>query len=253
MKKEVNLKFEDLKKSYTDLWNTIIIKPDFEDRAKLIANKIALNKSRYGLITEATGVPWFMVGMLHNMECGLNFDFCLMNGQPLNKITTMEPKGHGPWNTWEQSAIDAIRYDNMDDNKDWSIEKVLFYCESFNGWGYRLFHPTVNSPYVWSGSNLYRIGKYDVDSHFNPNIVSDQVGCALILKKLNCFEAIDYKDCLAKFPSPSRKAVHLQLILNLLGGKLIADGFIGPKTLADIDVLSQDTARQVCDLCGMFG
>ena len=30
----------------------------------------------------------------------------------------------------------------------------------FNGWGYRLYHPNVKTPYLWSYTDKYSKGKY---------------------------------------------------------------------------------------------
>jgi lysozyme family protein len=35
---------------------------------------------------------------------------------------------------------------------------------------------------VWSFSQHYQRGKFDVDTHFNPNLVSQQCGAAVLIR-----------------------------------------------------------------------
>jgi lysozyme family protein len=41
----------------------------------------------------ATGVPWFVVAALHERESGADFATYLGNGEPLNRVTQLVPKG----------------------------------------------------------------------------------------------------------------------------------------------------------------
>jgi len=56
--------------------------------------------------------------------------------------------------------------------------------ESYNGWGYRLYHPNVKSPYLWSYSNQYEKGKYVADATWDKDAVSAQCGGAVLLKRM---------------------------------------------------------------------
>jgi hypothetical protein len=94
------------------------------------------------------------------------------------------PKTGKPPFTWEQSAIDALRGRGLGAWKDWSVPGTLYQLEAYNGFGYRDHHPTVPSPYLWSFSNHYTRGKYVADGRFSPTAVSQQVGAALLLKRL---------------------------------------------------------------------
>ncbi len=40
------------------------------------------------------------------------------------------------------------------------------------------------SPYLWSGSNHYRRGKYRSDGEWDPDLVSRQIGSAVLLRRL---------------------------------------------------------------------
>ena len=66
----------------------------------------------------------------------------------------------------------------------WSIERISFELERYNGFGYRRNHPTVKSPYLWSCTNHYTSGKYVGDGKFSMTAVSAQVGAMAVLKQL---------------------------------------------------------------------
>src|SRR5262249_48824149 len=140
----------------------------------------------YKAVETETGVPWYVIGLIHLMEAGGNFACHLHNGDSLSGRTVQVPKGRPkdgtPPFTWKDSAIDAIRYDGLDKVEDWSIERICFELEKFNGWGYRNNHPEVLSPYLWSGTNHYARGKYVKDRQWDPAAVSGQSGAMAIFK-----------------------------------------------------------------------
>lgn len=150
-----------------------------------IANRIIGDKIRYAAIAHkfANPIMWYHIGLLHQMEAGGDFSRYLGNGQPLNKVTTIVPKGRGPFSSFESGAIDAIRYDKLDQIKDWSIGNTLYVLEGFNGYGYEKYKG-INTPYLWSGSNQYTAGYYVADSVYSKTAVSQQVGIALIYKRI---------------------------------------------------------------------
>jgi lysozyme family protein len=106
------------------------------------AEKIIANRSRYELVSKATGVPWDVIGVIHYRESSNDFRGVLHNGQKIigtGKKTTLVPKGRGPFSTWEEAAIDALAncHPHLAKNKDWSIGNTLDKLESYNGLGYR--------------------------------------------------------------------------------------------------------------------
>lgn len=174
-----------LKKEYETLFASCVINPANLSAAKKIKDKIVANKSRYEAVAAATTVPWYIVGVIHNMEGGLNFKTHLHNGDPLTAKTIHVPKGRPagtPPFTWEQSAIDALTFDGLAGVKKWNLAIILFRLEGFNGFGYRVRHPEVLTPYLWSFTNHYKKGKFVADGKFDPNAVSKQCGAAAILK-----------------------------------------------------------------------
>lgn len=150
-----------------------------------IANEITSERKRYENIAHyfPNPIKWFHIGLLHQMECSLNFHCYLGNGQPYYKKTTKVPKGRGAFKSFEAGCIDAIKLDGLNNIQDWSIGNTLYVLELFNGAGYEKYHNT-HSPYIWSGSNWYTSGYYIADSVYSTTTVSQQIGIGLIFKKL---------------------------------------------------------------------
>lgn len=133
-------------------------------------------------------VPWYVIGVIHNMEGNCNFKVHLHNGDPLTGFTTHFPPGHPkvghpPPFTWEESAIDALTIvRHFDDVPHWNLPVILRSIESYNGTSY--MHMRRYSPYLWSYSNLFTKGKYVRDKVFDPNAGSKQAGAAVVLKRM---------------------------------------------------------------------
>jgi lysozyme family protein len=127
------------------------------------------------------------------MECGLDFTKHLHNGDSLKRRTVNVPAGRPktgqPPFTFEVSALDALEYDKLTEWNDWSIGGICYTLEGYNGWGSRA--RDINSPYLWSYSNLYTSGKYIRDHVWSDKAVSGQCGAAVILRRMNDNGAID--------------------------------------------------------------
>jgi lysozyme family protein len=176
-----------LKASYQRLFDTCTITPDkyvFIDRS---VNKIYANKARYEAVGNKLGIPWYFIGIVHNMEGNSDFTKHLHNGDPLKartvNVPANRPKGDPPF-TWEISAEDALRLTGINRWQDWSIPGVLYKLEGYNGYGYRRLAEPINTPYLWSFSNQYTCGKYVADGMYSPTAVSKQCGAAVILKRM---------------------------------------------------------------------
>ena len=151
------------------------------------AAKIAQNRFRYEAVSRDTGVPWDVIGVIHYRESSGDFKGVLHNGQKIigtGKLTTIVPKGRGPFSTWEEAAVDALvnAPPYAARNKDWSIAGTLDLLERYNGLGYR--NKGLPSPYLWAGTDQYVKGKYVADGKYDPNHVDQQLGVAPILMKL---------------------------------------------------------------------
>lgn len=182
------MKFETLKSDYEQLWSSMELKPSMSKSCDYGVAKVLAGRTRYEIVSERTGVPWYVVGLIHLMEAGGRFNCHLHNGDPLTAKTVQVPKGRpakgkAPFG-WEDSAVDALVYDGLDKVVDWSLPRIAYSLETFNGWGYRKYHPEVANPYLWSGSTLYARGKYVQDGKWDATCVSEQVGAMPVLRKL---------------------------------------------------------------------
>lgn len=174
------------KDGYDRLWQSLAVRPDRSNTVDWYVSTIVRNKDRYMRIQEATGVPWYWVGITHGLEASFNFGAHLHNGDPLTARTKLVPagrplRGTAPF-TWEESAIDAITQKGYQTWTDWHLPSMLAYAwERYNGFGYR--SKGIASPYLWSMTYHYTRGKYTFDGYYDPSAVSGQAGTMAILKR----------------------------------------------------------------------
>lgn len=177
-----------LREVYRILYETMTISSWAATRLTSIIQTAVAKRDRYATVSDLTGVPWQFIAAIHSMESSQSFTRHLHNGDPLTARTVQVPKDRPKTGTppfsWEHSAVDALEYEWFRYQLDWTLPIMLFRLEKFNGLGFRMFHPEVNSPYLWSGSNHYLKGKYVADGRYDPEAVSKQVGAALILYAL---------------------------------------------------------------------
>jgi lysozyme family protein len=175
-----------LRQEYERLYTTQVIKPGRIDEVYTGLRKIETGKARYKKVEARTHVPWFTIGIIHLLECDSNFACHLHNGDSLNHRTKNEPsgrpeKGQPPF-TWEDSAVDALKYQGFDVWTDWSIAGTLYKLEAYNGFGSR--NHGIESPYLWGGTTFYSKGKYIKDGIWSPVAVSAQIGAGPLLRTL---------------------------------------------------------------------
>lgn len=171
---------------YARMWNEMTIRPERAAAVRAAARGVLEDKARYREVEAATGVPWWFVGVVHKMECNRSFEKHLHNGDSLKRRTWRVPagrplRGFGPF-TWQESAVDALRLKGLQNVKAWTIERVCFELERFNGFGYRQYN--IPSPYLWSYANHYRRGKYVRDGVWDSRAVSEQSGAVPMLAEL---------------------------------------------------------------------
>jgi lysozyme family protein/peptidoglycan hydrolase-like protein with peptidoglycan-binding domain len=246
--------FQKFKAGYESNWQKMQIRPESAGQARKEAAELLHNKSIYQEIEALTHVPWFFIGLCHDRERHFNLHTYLGNGQDLNRVTTIVPKGRGPFlgpNAFVDGAVDALRNQKLVGATDWSLARTLFRLEAFNGFGYH--SRGVNSPYLWSGSTVYgppeeRKGKFVADGVFDPNELDPQLGVAVVLKELMAVDSsVSFEDSFA--PSGSHEpdvvlagdVLHVQRSLNKLGiePQLVEDGINGPRTMAAISLFQQ--------------
>ncbi len=161
----------------------------FEAQVKAAADRVLQGKERYNKVAEEIGCPWFFVGALHNMEASCSFAGVLHNGERIigtGRKTSLVPAGRGPFSSWEEAAIDALRLKKYHEVKDWRISNMLYLAERYNGTGYLKYHQEENTPYLWACTNINDgKGKYVADGRYDENAPTNgQVGVAAIFKKV---------------------------------------------------------------------
>lgn len=176
-------KFADTRLGYDFLWESVKVRR--RPQVETVARGIIADRARYEPVAKATGVPWFWIAIVHNRESNRDFKGVLHNGQKIigtGKKTTLVPKGRGPFATWEDAAIDALKLRKLEQVENWTIPRMLYEFEGYNGWGY---FGRINSPYVWAATNHQQRGKYVADGKFDPKHWDNQLGAAAILKALD--------------------------------------------------------------------
>jgi lysozyme family protein len=238
---------QELRIEYQTLFNTCRVREENLAEIDAITADLHRNRSRYLAVGQPLGIPWHVIAVIHNMESSRNFQRHLHNGDPLTARTVRVPKGRpatgAPPFTWEESARDALTYQRFQQWKDWSLPGILYKLEEYNGWGYRLYHAHVLSPYLWSFSYHYRNGRYVADGRWSESAISRQAGAAVLLRRLaqQPFFIQSDADALATFQDTpslaystsdrSVQAERLQTLLNAFPGiSLRVDGYPGQRT-----------------------
>lgn len=139
-------------------------------------------------------MPPELIAVIHYRESSADylrgkFDVYLHNGDPLGQKTVHVPHNknfkHGEF---DKAAIDAINgqrhyvnlYQLSSNSKD--IVAMMSFAENYNGTGYAKNHHI--NPYLFSGTNVYKKGKYKSDGNYDPNLVDDQAGVYILLKAI---------------------------------------------------------------------
>ena len=243
--------FESLRAEYADLWQRMQIRPERLPEVNAIANRLIGLKPRYQQVAATTRVPWAIIAALHQREASADFAGVLHNGEHIigtGRLTRLVPAGRGPFNTWEESAVDALTMPphSLQHVASWTIERACYEIERYNGFGYRNHHPEVKSPYLWSFSTNYTSGKYVADGQFSSSAVDKQCGTMPILKRIMELDSSVRFDGAAVAPvaratvvaalqigSVGAEVLQLQTALANLGfpvGEI--DGEFGPNTQA---------------------
>lgn len=179
-------RFEDIAPYYKRWWADMRLQANREPEFKRVAARLRSHADAYEDVEAATGVPWEMVAVIHLREADANFNGNLANGDPWNQKTTHVPRGYGPWASWHQAAVWALKHEGLagQSKEFWTVERMLYYCEAFNGWGYWLYHDKMPSPYIWGGTSVQKRGKYVGDGKWDPDHWDMQLGCAGLLQLL---------------------------------------------------------------------
>lgn len=181
-------------------WDRAKIKAASKASFASVAKKLVAAKDRYQAIEDSTGVPWFVIAVIHQRESSQRWDRSIAQGDPWNKKSTHVPKGRGPFKSFEDAAVDALK--NCAPYaarwKDWSPGGTMTLLEHYNGLGYA--NRGLPSPYIWSGTDQYVKGKYIADGKFSATAVDKQLGCAgliLAMQDLDTSVSFDGSDPVA--------------------------------------------------------
>jgi lysozyme family protein len=162
-------------------------RPVFDSVAKRLIAPEA--RGRYRDISKRTGVPWWVIAVIHEREASQRWDRNIAQGDPFRFKSVNVPAGRGPFKSFEDAAYDALvncaPYAAR--NKDWSIGATLVMLERYNGMGYA--GKGVPSPYIWAGTDQYKSGKYIRDHVYDPTAVDKQLGCAGLLARMAALDS----------------------------------------------------------------
>lgn len=248
--------YENLKSGYERNWANLQIRPARLGEANATARKAINGKATYQQVERLTGVPWYFVALCHYRESNFDFDTYLGNGESLKRVTCLVPKGRGPFASFVDGAVDALRIQHFVGTQDWCIARTLYRLECFNGLGYHA--KGVNSPYLYGGSTLYgpteaKAGKFVADHVFDPSHVDSQLGTAVILHAMMSQDSsitIDDSPPITSRCEPDEDVAStvllMQQTLNKLGANppLDEDGISGPKTKAAVSQFQQQHALE---------
>lgn len=224
-----------LKSANTVRWANAKVTRNFTAIAKNLVDA----KARYKAVETKTGVPWFVIAVIHERESSQNWGRSLAQGDPWNHVSTHVPAGRGPFASWEAAAIDAlVNCGPYLARKKWrDAGEVLTNLELYNGSGYA--NKNRPSPYLWAGTNQYVSGKYVADGVYDPSHVDTQPGCAGMILAMMVLDpsikmdgAVITTPSFPPIPAAIRDGAWLQTSLNKLGAnpQLIVDGTVGPAT-----------------------
>lgn len=248
--------YESLKSGYERNWANLQIRPARLGEANATARKAINGKATYQQVERLTGVPWYFVALCHYRESNFDLDTYLGNGESLHRVTCLVPKGRGPFASFVDGAVDALRIQHFVGTQDWCIARTLYRLECFNGLGYHA--KGVNSPYLYGGSTLYgpteaKAGKFVADHVFDSNHVDSQLGTAVILHAMMSQDSsitLDDSPSIVPRSEPDEDVASsvllMQQTLNKLGANppLDEDGISGPKTKAAVSQFQQQHALE---------
>jgi lysozyme family protein len=214
-----------LRSEYESLFTTCVVRDANANAVEGLVQKLVGNRPRYEAAAAASGVPWHFIAVVHNMESSQSFKGHLHNGDPLTARTVQVPRGYpksgNPPFTWEESAADALALKSLGKNTDWSLAGTLYELERYNGFGYRLYHPHVLSPYLWGFSNHYTSGKYVADGTWSDTAKTAQCGAAVLLRRMSEKNLFGFAD--QPLPAPDASPLVVAYSMSKSKNQLIVD------------------------------
>lgn len=248
--------FEALRPEYESLLASMVITRarEVDEVARRLIGFIDAGRYRAGC--SITQVPQAFAAASFEREADSNFRLNPAQGAPLGERSRIIPH-NGPFADWTTAQIAAYRIDLLDavGAANWTWPRACYEGETFNGFGYRAHG--VHTPYLWAGTNVYRIGKFVGDNHFAWE-VDAQLGIIPLMKRivtlrpdldLAAVAVIAGPSPVIKPPEPLPEGLHdaraLQRALNELPEAAFAAGYHCELPLVEDDSYGRATRRAV--------
>jgi lysozyme family protein len=170
-------------------WSKVRVHAAKQPSFRAVARRLVAARERYQAVSVLTGVPWYVIAVIHEREASQRWDASIAQGDPWARVSTHVPKGRGPFVSWQAAAVDALTNcaPYAAKWKDWSPGGIMTLLEQYNGLGYA--NRGRPSPYIWAGTDQYVRGKYVADGKYDPNVVDSQPGCAGLLLAMAAIDA----------------------------------------------------------------
>jgi lysozyme family protein len=148
------------------------------------------NAEHYEKLAHQAHVPPELIAALHWREADGQFDRYLHQGDKLGRKARNEPTDIPLFgkDQFDQAAVHAIgRFGKTrdalgltEDSND--MAAMATYAEYYNGLGY--YNNGHTNPYVFSGTDQYKGGKYVADHKYDPKAKDQQVGVVALIDAL---------------------------------------------------------------------
>jgi len=180
----MNYTYTVLKSAIAAQWAAMKILPQFLSALDRTAAKLVADRERYLSLEKRSGVPAIVTMVIAERESGADPRMSLAQGDRWDRVSVHVPKGRGPFGSWEDAAVDALRIDGLDEigRANWTIERALFEQEKYNGFGYRRYG--IPSAYIWACTNIYKGGKFVADGKFSRSAWDTQLGVAALMARI---------------------------------------------------------------------
>jgi lysozyme family protein len=178
----MTISFDALQPEYTA--DLAAAKPTRSSEAIAVAKQLLVNRTRFLLMQQLSGVPALWVMPVFERE-NPSFNAYLGNGDPLDEVTVHVPRGRGPFtgpDAWEKGATDALTLDHIVGGPAWTWAWACWKWEAWNGFGPR--NHGRPSGYLWSGTSVYQGGKYVADRVWSRGTWDQQLGCVELARAI---------------------------------------------------------------------